>query len=78
MEKRIKSKSKILTSLMLVIVILFSITACGGSSYTCSNCKNEFKGTSYYDMTPDNNRVMCSDCAQKYWMPLDYRTYKAN
>jgi len=57
------------------IIFALSLSACGvGGSYTCKDCDKTIS-KAYYDMNSSKESVMCEDCARKYWMPLDYKTY---
>lgn len=67
---------KFVVSWVLIVVMTVLLSACGGSgSYVCKDCGEE-TSKAYYDMRSDKSSVMCEDCARKYWMPLDYRTYR--
>ena len=50
------------------------MSACG-KSYTCCECGTTVK-TAYYDMSHSDEYVMCKDCAEDYWWPLDYKQFK--
>ena len=56
-------------------IFAFSLSACNGGSYTCKDC-DKTTSKAYYDMNSSKESVMCEDCARKYWMPLDYKTYR--
>ncbi|MBQ4630068.1 MAG: hypothetical protein IJB70_03685 [Clostridia bacterium] len=61
---------------ILLVIMVFCFSACGdGKVYTCTDCDKETT-KAYYDMKSDKENVMCEDCARKYWMPLDYKTYR--
>ena len=61
--------------LICAVLFLILLSTCGGKKYNCKDCD---KTTSkvYYDMNSSKKAVMCEDCARKYWMPLDYKTYR--
>lgn len=64
--------------LICTMFFLLSLSACGsgsGGSYSCKDC-SKTTSKAYYDMSSSKESVMCEDCARKYWMPLDYKTYR--
>ena len=62
--------------LICTVVFVLSLSACiGGGRYTCKDC-DKTTSKAYYDMNSNKESVMCEDCARKYWMPLDYKTYR--
>lgn len=61
--------------LVLCFVVVSMCMACGGKKYTCYECDTVTK-KAYYDMTADEEWVLCEDCAREYWMPLPYENYK--
>ena len=64
---------KKVTALVLVLVLIMSFAGCG--SYTCIKC-DATTTKAYYDMSADKNRVMCEECARKYWTPFPYENYR--
>ncbi|MBQ4517710.1 MAG: hypothetical protein II997_03885 [Clostridia bacterium] len=61
---------------LLLIVFLCMLCGCG-KSYTCYDCgKSTTKA--YYNMDAKIEKVMCEECARKYWMPMPYQNYRVN
>lgn len=65
-------KRKITVFILLVATVL-SFAGCG--IYTCVKC-DATTTKAYYDMSADKDRVMCEDCARKYWTPFPYENYR--
>lgn len=62
---------------LMCFVFLLSVcflNACS-KTYICNECGNTTT-KAYYDDKNDPNRVMCEDCARKWWIPFDYRIYR--
>ena len=64
---------KKITAFILLITILMSFAGCG--LYTCYKC-DATTTKAYYTMDANSDRVMCEDCARKYWMPLPIENYR--
>lgn len=65
---------KIISVILTAVVIICVLSACG-KTFVCHDCGKK-TSKAYYDMKADINYVMCEECAQQYWMPLDYKTYR--
>ncbi len=65
---------KFLIAAFLFCMISGSFSACG-KIYTCMECETT-TSKAYYDMNCKTERVMCEACARKYWMPINYETYR--
>lgn len=64
---------KLLVTLLCVLQILM-LCACG-TEYTCLVCGKKTK-KAYYDVGGTKVAVMCEDCAEEYWAPLDYENFR--
>lgn len=58
----------------LLAVSALMLAACG-KTYECSSCR-ETTTEAYYDMGMNENRVLCPDCARKYWTPFPIDGYR--
>ena len=50
-----------MTVLLLVVLGVISLTACGGESFTCDLCGEEKTGTKYTS-SMDEDMTICKDC----------------
>ena len=64
---------RIIMLLISTACLMFSLAGC--ASYTCYKCDTT-TSKAYYDFDVKEDRVLCEDCARKYWMPLPYENYR--
>ncbi len=72
-SKIFNRKFRKLICIVLSVVVLLSLSGC--KKYTCYKC-DKAMSKAYYEFSLDEDMLMCEECARKYWMPLDYRTYQ--
>ena len=68
-------------------VILFAILWCTSlffallnpakNIHTCSICGKQTL-CAYYDAEGSRDSVLCTNCAVRYWMPLNYKDYRVS
>lgn len=65
-------------SLLAVTIAGICIVLAGCSSYKCDWCGKDFSGTTYFAgvSQSDMDDVVCRDCAQNYWAPLNVENFK--
>lgn len=73
MKKQMKNNG--VKRVLVMVLILILATLFVGCGYTCSRC-DKATMKAYYTSSGDKSRVMCEDCARKYWMPFPYENYR--
>ena len=70
----IMKKTTKLLCLVLALITVLSLTACG-KSWVCDWCEKKFSGTAYYDGS-NLNSTLCKECAVSYFAPFSIEGYK--
>ncbi len=71
--KRSDTNEKISYIITAIFIIAVAFMGCG-KSFECYLCEKNAT-TAYYDIDGD---FICKNCAKTYWLPFDYKDYKAN
>jgi len=67
-------KVSLITAIIIIMVI--TLTACGGETHTCSRCREEFTGNAYSGDVFNRNIIVCRPCAIDFWHPLNVDNFR--
>jgi len=66
---------RIIAGVIMLILMVGMIEVYENNHYVCNHCGQKVL-EAYYDCGTNKESVMCEDCAEQYWITLDYKIFR--
>ena len=74
MERDMDMK-RVIAGVIMMILMVGMIKVYENNHYVCNHC-NQKVFEAYYGCDENKDSVMCEECAEQYWITLDYKLFR--